>query len=109
MSQRKRTSPPSGTPVEVMIAGRRYRLRGSDADQLHRLAARVDDTLNELAGDDAPPDDFKLAVLAALNLAGDHEEDRTLWREQFSQLRQRAGALGQRLERIAARLAEARR
>ena len=58
------TTGQKGTPdvVQVTIGGRRYRLRGSDPEQLQRLAATVDRTLEEIAGPGSSTDDFKVAV-----------------------------------------------
>ena len=86
--------------VQVTIGGRRYRLRGSDPSQLERLAATVDRTLEEIAGPGAPTDDFKVAVLAALNLAGDHEDLRAAWLEQARELQARARRLEARAKEL---------
>ena len=99
------TTGQKGTPdvVQVTIGGRRYRLRGSDPEQLQRLAATVDRTLEEIAGPGSSTDDFKVAVLAALNLAGDHEDLRSAWLEQAREIQTRA----RRLEARAKTLREA--
>lgn len=89
--------------VQVTIGGRRYRLRGSDPAQLQRLAATVDRTLEEIAGPGSSTEDFKVAVLAALNLAGDHEDLRAAWLEQAREIQVRA----RRLENRAKALREA--
>jgi len=92
------SGPESTTPVEVRIAGRSYRLRGSDPDQLRRLAAGVDETLAQIAGPNGSRDDFKVAVLAALNLAAQADEQRQGWAKQIDALRKRAHRLEERLE-----------
>jgi cell division protein ZapA (FtsZ GTPase activity inhibitor) len=84
---------PRSAPVEVTIGDRRYRLRGSDPDLLVRLAERVDRTLAEIAGPGGETGDFKVAVLAALNIAGEQEEWRARWQERAEALRERARAL----------------
>jgi cell division protein ZapA (FtsZ GTPase activity inhibitor) len=91
-------------PVEVSIGGRRYRLRGSDPEQLHALARRVDRTLDEIVGAGGARDDFKVAVLAALNIAGDQEEQRARWLDGASRLREAARRLEERLDRLENRI-----
>ncbi len=88
--------------TEVVIGGRRYKLRGDDSVVLKALAARVDETLARVAGPGGPRDDFKIAVLAALNLAGDHEEMRACWLEKAHQIARLARDLEGRLERLSA-------
>ncbi len=92
--------------VSVSIGGREYRLRGSDPDALRRIAARVDGTLAELAGPGRTPDDFKLAVLTALNIAGEQDDARAAWLDRAAALRERAAGLVDRLERLAASVPE---
>ena len=102
-------NPPSGStpvPVEVVIGGRSYRLRGSDPEQLRRLASEVDQTLRDISGPGGPSDDFKTAVLAALNLAAERDEQRRDWREQLADLRERSDVLEERLEKLASLLGE---
>jgi cell division protein ZapA (FtsZ GTPase activity inhibitor) len=65
--------------IEVTVGTRRYRLRGSDPELLGALAAQVDETLGAIAGPGGNKDDFRVAVLAALNLAGEHEDQRAVW------------------------------
>ena len=72
--------------IEVTIGTRRYKLRGADPAGLEALAARVDATLGEIAGPGGNKDDFKVAVLAALNLAGDHEDQRAAWLDMATRL-----------------------
>lgn len=84
--------------IEVVIGGRRYKLRGDDTEVLKALAARVDETLARVAGPGGPRDDFKIAVLAALNLAGDHEDRRASWLQSARAIAHRARELEARLE-----------
>ncbi|MCE5248049.1 MAG: cell division protein ZapA [Candidatus Polarisedimenticolia bacterium] len=62
--------------IEVVMGTRRYKLRGEDPAVLAALAAKVDRTLGEIAGPSGNPDDFRTAVLAALNIAADEEDGR---------------------------------
>lgn len=78
--------------VEVVMGTRRYLLRGTDPEALKALAARVDGTLGEIAGPNGDRDDFKVAVLAALNIAADDEEQRAAWLEKARELARDARA-----------------
>jgi cell division protein ZapA (FtsZ GTPase activity inhibitor) len=104
--ERRRTADRSVHSVPVSIGGRQYKLRGNDPAALERLASRVDGTLRELAGDARPPDDFKLAVLSALNIASEDDDARVAWIEQAAALGRRARALESRLASIRERLAD---
>lgn len=95
---------PTGA-VSVTIGGRRYRLRGDDADKLAKLATRVDETLGEIAGPEGQTEDFKVAVLAALNLAGEHEDLRERWHEMAVALSDDVRRLDRSLETLERRLA----
>lgn len=90
--------------VEVELAGRVYRLRGDDPSLLRALAARVDDALAEVAGPGGVRDDFKVAVLAALNLAAEGEERREAWLTRARAIAQRARKLEENLLVLAAAL-----
>jgi len=102
--------PPAGAPrdlnrtVEVELAGRVYRLRGDDPALLRALAARVDDALAEVAGPGGARDDFKVAVLAALNLAAEGEERREAWLTRARAISQRSRQLEESLLALAAAL-----
>jgi len=93
---------PPAQVVEVELAGRLYRLRGEDPALLRTLAARVDDALAEVAGASGLRDDFKVAVLAALNLASEHEERREAWLARARAVGQRARRLEESLLQLAA-------
>ena len=61
--------PPS---IEVQIFGQVYRLRaGENPDQVRRVAALVDSKMNKIADRGASPDSYRIAVLAALELAAE--------------------------------------
>ncbi|RMG46208.1 MAG: cell division protein ZapA [Acidobacteria bacterium] len=85
--------------TEVTIGGRRFRLRGEDPKLLRRLAREVDETIRALAGGGAA-DDPRVAVLAALNFAGDRDELEARAKGAAEEIRRRAAALRRRLERL---------
>lgn len=93
-----------GEAIQVTIGGKTYRLRGSDRRLVETLALRVDRALGEVAGPSGGLDDFKVGVLACLNLAAEHEERRTGWNRQAHDIRARAKRLEDRLVGLAARL-----
>ena len=70
---------PSIHQVEVVMGTKRYLLRGHDPEVLKALAARVDATLGDIAGPGGNRDDFKVGVLAALNIAADDDDRRAAW------------------------------
>jgi len=58
--------------IEVQIFGQIYRLRaGENPDQVRRVAALVDGKMNKIADRGASADSYRIAVLAALELADD--------------------------------------
>lgn len=93
-------------PVEVRIGGKAYRLRGQDPALLARLAGKVDTTLRRIGETDESGQDYKVAVLAALNLAAEAEERDRHVHETAGRLRQRARRLEQRLETLSRRLSD---
>ena len=104
MTKRKKAAkrvPEADTAVE--IGGRSYRLHGDEPQLWRHLAAGVDRELREVAGPKGRVDDFKVAVLAALNISAGHEEERRDWLSRARRLRGRARSLSDRLERLAAR------
>ncbi len=103
--QEKRQDGGAAQPVEVEIGGKAYRLRGSDPAQLRRLAREVDAALGELTGGEALGDNYKVAVLAALNLAAEHDERKKRWRAALGELDGRAAQLESRLDELSQRLA----
>ena len=94
-------------PVEVKIGRRLYRRRGDDPAALARLAARVDATLQEIAGPSGDPEDYKVAVLAALNLAASAEEGAREAGSRGEQVQQVIAELEQRLTALRERLTAA--
>ncbi|MDQ7006199.1 MAG: cell division protein ZapA [Acidobacteriota bacterium] len=93
---------PPNRPVEVQIGGRMYRLRGDDPVRLARLAARVDATLRSIAGPDPGAAGYKAAVLTALNLAAQAEDERDSLRTRLGELQRRSRRLERHLENLAA-------
>ncbi|MFN7965196.1 MAG: cell division protein ZapA [Acidobacteriota bacterium] len=88
--------------VEVTMGGRPYRLRGNDPETLIRLAAEVDSALADVSPHAAPIEDIKIAVLAALNLAGDRDAERRALREKLQATAERIAQLETRLRQTRA-------
>ena len=86
--------------VEVRIGSRRYRLRGADPEALQALAARVDAELGDIAGPGGDKDDFKVAVLAALNLSADHEDQCAAWLADLRRLAKDSREVEVRLQKL---------
>lgn len=101
-SETPRTHLSHGASVE--IGGRSYRMRGGDPEALQKLADRVDGVLRRVAGPDGPLDNYKVAVLAALNLAAEDAESRREWTRDLWEIRRRADQLELRLERLRSEL-----
>jgi cell division protein ZapA len=74
--------------VVVDIYDQVYQLSGTDAEQIERLAAMVDDKMRTVSQQGATVDSLRVAVLAALNIA---DELLTL-RESYAEL---AGSVNQ--------------
>jgi cell division protein ZapA len=55
--------------VTVDIYDQSYRLRGQDADYIHKLAGIVDNKMRLVASQGKTVDSLRVAVLAALNIA----------------------------------------
>jgi cell division protein ZapA (FtsZ GTPase activity inhibitor) len=64
---------PSGEDrVQVQIGGRSYTLRGNrNPEAVRKVAAFVDQKMNEIAARSSTADTTRLAILAALNIASD--------------------------------------
>ncbi|NJN64888.1 MAG: cell division protein ZapA [Acidobacteria bacterium] len=93
-----------GQPVIVEIGGKRFRLRGSSEETLRALAARVDDAVRDVAGDETPLDDPKVALLAALNIASEAEEKRALAVARIASLERATVAAADRIASLRAAL-----
>lgn len=77
--------------VNVLIAGRSYRMACSDGEELHLkgLAARLDAKINELRESFGEIGDGRITVMAAITMA-----------DQLSEAERRIGALEADLERL---------
>jgi len=80
--------------VVVHIAGQRYVVR-SDADEayVHTLAGYVNDRIMEVQQSSRPVSSQSLAVLAALNIAGDFFRERQLRRDLKRKVREKSRAM----------------
>jgi len=88
-----------GTPVQIF--GQVYRLRSDeDADRVRQIAEMVDQKMNRIADRGASADNYRIAVLAALELA---DELHTL-RDKHAELR---GAVDAKSSSLAALLDKA--
>jgi cell division protein ZapA len=64
--------PQADDRVQVQIGGRTYTLRGNrNPDAVRQVAAFVDQRMNEIAERTQTADTTRLAILAALNIASD--------------------------------------
>jgi cell division protein ZapA len=64
---------PSNKGTQVQIFGHVYHLRGSeDPEHARRVARLVDERMNAIADQMATADSFRIAVLAALNIADEY-------------------------------------
>ncbi|GEM_PF-5313255 len=95
----------AGQAVEVSIGGRRFRIRSTDPESLRATALKVDHTLRLLTGHDEPVENFKVALLAALNIAAEQEETRAVLHERVSTLHRRSREVEARLTALAEKVA----
>jgi len=59
--------------ITIKIRGREYAVRGTDAsEQMAKVAAYVNQKLQEISGSGKGLNDEKTAILAALDIAGDY-------------------------------------
>jgi cell division protein ZapA len=86
--------------VHVEIFGQSYALRGGDDPAyIERLAAYVDEEMNEVAKQAGAVDSVRIAVLAALNIADECLKAREADRASAT-LGERAAALARDLESV---------
>ncbi len=76
--------------VRVDIYDQSYNLRGSDAEQIRRLAQFVDSKMRAVAERTATADSLRVAVLAALNIADEYVALREKYDHIASEYTQRA-------------------
>ena len=87
--------------VQVQIFGQVYNVRGSsDPDRTHRVAQVVDEKMNGIADRGGSADSYRVAVLAALELA----DELMRLREEHERYR---GRINAKRDRIQALLEEA--
>ncbi|GAB4371433.1 MAG: hypothetical protein Kow0062_06960 [Acidobacteriota bacterium] len=96
-------------PVEVRIGDRTFRLRSDDPEGVLRIAERVDDAVRAVAPGGTDLEDPRVALLAALNVAGEDEELRRAWSERTAELAARVRDLAERVEQARARIAASAR
>ena len=83
--------------IQVQIFGQVYNLRTrDDAERVRRVAARVDQKMNEVADRGAGADSYRVAVLAALELA----DELVRIEDDASDLRSRVAEKSRRIESI---------
>jgi cell division protein ZapA len=91
--------------VEIEIYGQKYRIRvkgEEDEKYIGRLTSYVDQKMREIADKSKSVDLFKIAVLAALNIADEY----TLCRQQLDQLNDVIGQMEQEIESLEAQLTQ---
>jgi cell division protein ZapA len=90
-----------GRVIPVEIHGNRYPIRTSlDQEYVARLAAYVDEKMKAAADTTPTGDSFRLAVLAALNIADELFRAREQNQARHGALTERAGELERMLDRI---------
>jgi cell division protein ZapA len=92
---------PKDRLIQVEIYGQRYSLRAEDeaeAGYVEQLAAHVDKKMRELAASTPTVDSFKVAVLAAVNIADEYFQERQRWQSVEGQVREKAEKLGTLLD-----------
>ena len=92
---------PKDQLIQVEIYGQRYSLRADDdADSAHvqQIAAHVDKKMREIAEHTPTVDSFKVAVLAAVNIADELFRERLRYKDIDSRVRAQAQQLEERLQ-----------
>ena len=84
--------------VRVEIYDQSYSLRGSDPDQIQRLAELVDAKMRAVAEHTSTVDSLRVAVLAALNIADEYMVLRQKYDKIASQYTERASHLRSALD-----------
>jgi len=88
--------------VPVEIYGQTYNLRGEgDSSYITDLAAFVDRKMREVSDHTATVDSLKVAILAALNIADEHFQLRTVEQDHHKTVAERLGRLIEILDRSA--------
>ncbi len=91
--------------VEIEIYGQKYRIKvkgDEDEKYISRLTSYVDQKMREIGEKSRSVDPFKIAVLAALNIA----DEQFLTRRQMEQLNDIIGQMESEIESLEAQLTE---
>jgi cell division protein ZapA len=91
--------------VEIEIYGQKYRIRvkgDEDEKYIGRLTSYVDQKMREIGEKSRSVDPFKIAVLAALNIADEYD----LSRQQLDQLNDIIGQMEHEIESLEAQLTQ---
>jgi cell division protein ZapA len=89
--------------IQVEIYGQRYSLRASDeADEAYveAVAAHVDRKMREIAQTTPTVDSFKVAVLAAVNIADEYMQLRNERRDLDAHIAERTRRIGELLDGV---------
>jgi len=91
--------------VDIEIYGQKYRIKvkgDEDEQYIGRLTSYVDQKMREIGAKSRAVDPFKIAVLAALNIADDY----FLSRQQLDQLNDIIGQMEHEIESLEAQLTQ---
>ncbi|MCK4409092.1 MAG: cell division protein ZapA [Candidatus Eisenbacteria sp.] len=85
--------------VKVEIYGSEYRIRGdADPDYIQEIAHYVDSKMNEVTRETSLGSSLKVAILAALNIAGELFRERDDRNKLLAQVQERTEELSQTLD-----------
>jgi cell division protein ZapA len=85
--------------VKVEINGSEYRIRGdADPEQIREIAHYVDSKMKEVASETSLGSSLKVAILAALNIAGELFQEREDRNTLLAIVEEKAEELSQTLE-----------
>ena len=94
----------SSQGINVTIFGEQYSIRGDvDSGTTRRVAEYVNSKINELSGKSASQNKLKIAILSALNIAGELFESRTQLeecRKQVDSLQKKTTQLSHRIDSV---------
>jgi cell division protein ZapA len=101
--------PPKPKRVEIDIFGQTFSLIAEDEARLREVARHVDAQMKELSQSTATIDSFRLAVLAALNIANERFDLADRLASKDNSVQAQFEALSARAERISLELDDAMR
>ena len=101
--------PPKPKRVEIDIFGQTFSLIAEDEARLREVARHVDAQMKELSQSTATIDSFRLAVLAALNIANERFDLADRLASKDNSVQAQFEALSARAERISLELDESMR